>query len=319
MNPQASLWRPRASIATLRARARMLATTRAFFARLGVLEVDTPIASQAATVDRNIDSLRVDDGSWLQTSPEFAMKRLLAAGIGPCYQIAHVFRRENCGRLHQPEFTLLEWYRPGWTHLQLMEEVEALVRALGAGARRFERRSYRQVFGEFVGADPFTATPADLRRILRQRDQELPRTSTVAELDFWLDACMGLLVLPRLGVEAPCFIFDYPASQAALARVRNDDPPVAERFELVWRGLELANGFNELLDAEEQARRFAADLDWRARHGRDRPPADERLLAALAAGLPACAGVALGLDRLLMLLLSLPEIADVMAFDRERA
>lgn len=313
------LWRPRATIDTLRARARLFATVRAFFARHGVLEVDTPLASHCGAVDRHIDSRRTEDGMWLHTSPEFAMKRLLAAGIGPCYQIAHVFRQDDCGRHHQPEFTMLEWYRPAWNHLQLIEEVEALLQAVGVRAPRFERLSYREAFLDVVGRDPFATTPADLRRALRQHDLVPPAAGARADLDFWLDACMSLLVLPRLGDSAPCFIYDYPASQAALARVRDDDPPVAERFELIWRGVELANGFHELCDAAEQRRRFEADLEWRRDNGLPTPPVDERLLAALADGMPAAAGVALGLDRLLMLLLALPEVGDAMAFDHDRA
>lgn len=295
----------------------MLSTIRTFFAQLEVLEVDTPIVSGAATVDRHIDSFGTDDGRWLHTSPEYAMKRLVAAGIGPCYQITHVFRREVCGTLHQPEFSMLEWYRPGWTHRQLIQEVEALARALGAPAQSFHRTSYRQAFTEHVGLDPFAASPSEFRRALRGQALEVPQGAV--DRDFWLDACMGLLVLPKLGGAAPCFVYDYPASQAALARVVDGDPPLAERFELVWKGVELANGYHELLDAQEQRRRFDADLEWRRLHDRDTPPADRRLLAALEAGLPPCAGVALGLDRLLMLLLDLPSVADTMAFDAARA
>jgi Truncated, possibly inactive, lysyl-tRNA synthetase (class II) len=254
-----SPWRPTATLETLRARARLYATVRAFFARAGVMEVDTPVLSHAASVDRNIESLKLDGALWLQTSPEFAMKRLLAAGIGACYQIAHVFRREECGVMHENEFTLLEWYRPGFDHHRLMDETESLLVALGLPGPAFARITYASLFRDVTGIDPHRASSADLRRLLRSHGIDLATADGSLDRDAWLDLCMGSLVLPALTEAPPTFVFDFPASQAALARVRAGDPPVAERFELVWKGVELANGFHELADATEQRRRFERD------------------------------------------------------------
>lgn len=314
-------WRPSASIETLKARAELYGSVRAFFVRRGVLEVDTPILSAHATVDRHIDSFSVPDGGWLQTSPEFAMKRLLCAGSGPIFQIAPVFRREERGRHHNPEFRLLEWYRPGWDHTLLMDEVEELMHALGVGSgRTFQRLSYRQAFVQHAGLDPFTIPVAALReRALAGEVPALDLGHQEEDRDGWLDLWMSHRIGPQLGRDVPVFLHDFPASQAALARVRNDDPPVAERFELFWQGIELANGFHELSDAGEQRRRFESDQAWRAAQGKVVPPLDEHLVAALQAGLPDCAGVALGLDRLLMLRLGLLDLADTMAFDGARA
>lgn len=312
-------WRPSATLDTLRARARLYAAVRVFFSARGVLEVETPVLSQHATVDRHIDSFRTLDGRWLHTSPEFAMKRLLAAGSGPIWQLARVFRLEESGRHHSPEFSMLEWYRPGWDHQRLMDEVQALFADLGAAQGPFARHSYRDALREHAGVDPFDATLAELQAAGARHGLQPPQQAGGAARDFWLDGLMSLAVSPRLGLDRPEFIHDFPASQSALARVRPGDPPLAERFELFWRGLELANGFHELADADEQRRRFSAELAERGAQGRVQPPADQHLLQALAAGFPDCAGVALGLDRLLMLMLDLPRLADTLAFDAQRA
>jgi lysyl-tRNA synthetase class 2 len=289
-----------------------------------VLEVETPILSAAATVDPNIDSFSTREPGgrqwWLQTSPEFAMKRLLAAGSGPVYQIARVFRREEAGRHHNPEFSMLEWYRPGWDHQALMGEVEALLRAAGVDTGpAWERLSYREAFLRHAGLDPFTAGLDQLRRACAAHLNLSGALLQAQDRDVYLDLLMSSLVGPRLGVETPAFLYDFPASQAALARVRPGAPPLAERFELFWKGIELANGFHELTDAAEQRRRFEQDRARRGAAEREAPPYDARLIAALEAGMPACAGVALGLDRLLMLMLDLPELGEVLAFDAERA
>ena len=315
-------WRPRASVETLQARAALYARVRNYFSSVGVMEVETPVLSAAGTVDPNIDSFAVQRHLWLQTSPEFAMKRLLAAGSGAIYQIARVFRREEAGRHHNPEFTLLEWYRPGWDHWRLMQEVETLLLAIGSECWRhnthFERVSYRQAFQRYAGIDPFEASEAELRA----RCEDATGGSPLGSRDS-RDACLDLLmshrVGPCLGSESPVFLYDFPASQAALARVRPGPTPVAERFELFWKGIELANGFHELTDAAEQRRRFEAERRRRLDEGRAAPPCDDSLLAALQHGLPTCAGVALGLDRLLMLLLDLPSVGDTLAFDFPRA
>ncbi|WP_020650400.1 EF-P lysine aminoacylase EpmA [Solimonas variicoloris] len=315
-------WQPSATIESLRARAALLAAIRAFFAAREVLEVATPLLSRHATVDRHIESFVTQDGRWLQTSPEFAMKRLLAAGSGPIWQIAPVFRYEEQGRHHNPEFTMLEWYRPGFDHHRLMDEVEALLRHCGAPAGGWRRYSYRQAFGKHAGFDPFALDAAALRERLAARGVAEPdglSDADCASRDFWLDLWMSYVVGPQLGREAPAFLYDFPASQAALARVRAGDPPVAERFELFWRGLELANGFHELSDASEQRRRFEADQQWRRANGRVVPPYDANLIAALQAGLPDCAGVALGIDRLLLLLSDRERLDEVLAFAADRA
>lgn len=314
-------WRPSASIETLRERALLLRRIRTFFEAREVLEVETPVLSRGATVDPQIDSFATHGGRWLQTSPEFAMKRLLAAGSGPIWQLARVFRIDESGRHHNPEFSLLEWYRPGWDHHRLIDECDALLRALGASAQACERLSYREAFRRHAGVDALIdgldrlrfALPPSLAEI------DLPGGDDVAQRDFVLDLLMSHVVGPNLGVERPLVLYDFPASQAALARIRHDDPPVAERFEIFWRGIELANGFHELTDAGEQRRRFEADKARRTSEARAVPPYDAHLIAAMEHGLPDCAGVAIGIDRLLMLMLGMPTIADVLAFDDTRA
>lgn len=316
MPSKASEWMPLASLDTLRARANLLRAIRQFFDDRGVLEVETPVLSQHATVDRHIDSFRTHDARWLQTSPEFAMKRLLCAHAVAIWQICKVFRHEEAGRHHNPEFTMLEWYRPGFDHHALMDEMEALLRHCGVSATdAFERLSYRDAFLRHAGFDPLRASGADMAA-RAEAFSPPPADGLGEQRDGWLDHFYGSIVSPRLGLERPCFVYDFPASQAALSRVRGE---VAERFELVWRGIELANGFHELADAHEQAQRFNAELEWRRDHGKVTPPADANLIAALQTGLPDCAGVALGLDRLLMLLVGAPDLASTLTFDGSRA
>jgi lysyl-tRNA synthetase class 2 len=315
-------WQPSATLEVLRARAALNAAIRAFFAARGVLEVETPVLSRHATVDRHIDCFRTQAGTWLQTSPEFAMKRLLAAGSGPIYQIARVFRRDEQGRQHNPEFTLLEWYRPGFDHHALMDEVEALLQHSLSTQLRCERLSYREAFLRHAGFDPLQLDAQALQARARGAGVGVPDSLTEAErgdVDLWLDLWMSAVVGPALGLDRPVFIYDFPASQAALARVRPGTPPLAERFELFWQGVELANGFHELTDAAEQRRRFEADQAWRRDNGREVPPFDQALIDALDRGLPPCAGVALGLDRVLALHLGLPTVAAAMAFAADRA
>lgn len=328
-----SLWRPSATIETLRRRAELFSSVRIFFAQRGVLEVDTPMLSHYATVDRHIESFTagatrpefpVPNRGWLHTSPEFAMKRLLCAGSGPIFQICHVFRHEECGRQHNPEFTMLEWYRPGFDHHALMDEVEALLRAVatalgpGLDPAAMPRLSYREAYEQVLGLDPHHARPRQLAEALAVRGHRLDGMD-LEDRELWLDLAMSLAVAPQLGRERPCFLYDFPASQAALARIRPGDPPVAERFELIWRGVELANGFHELGDAIEQRARFQSEQAARAARGQVVPPYDEHLIAALAEGLPPCAGVAVGLDRVLMLLLDKPTLAEVLPFEHARA
>jgi lysyl-tRNA synthetase class 2 len=317
-------WRPTASLEALRRRAEMLATIRSFFAARGVLEVETPLLAAAPVTDLHLHALScryrgpgADEGRvlFLQTSPEFAMKRLLAAGSGAIYQICKAFRGGEAGRRHNPEFTILEWYRPGWDHHRLMDEVDELLAAvLGTGPG--ERLSYAEAFLRHAGLDPHAVPEGRLRE--RVAALGVP---SVAELgrDDLLDLVLSHLVEPRLGHCQPSFVVDYPAPQAALARIRPGNPPLAERFEVFVEGIELANGYHELTDAAAQRRRFEADLAARRLAGLPLVPIDGRLLAALGHGLPACAGVALGLDRLLMLALGTRDIAEVVAFPIGRA
>jgi lysyl-tRNA synthetase class 2 len=310
-------WRPTATRERLQLRAGLLARTRAFFAARQVLEVDTPALVNAAVTDVHIHSLPVD-GLFLHTSPEYAMKRLLAAGVGDIYQICHVARGFEQSRVHNTEFTLVEWYRLGFDLTRLMDEVEALVRDLcashPAAAQPAERLTYREAFTRHTGLDPLAATLPQLQEVvepLGYRD--------AATRDELLDLIMGALIGPRLGQEALTFIHAYPASQAALARLDPADPRFAQRFELYLGGLELANGFHELASADEQRARFAQDLHARARSGLPVPRMDERLLAALEHGLPECAGVAVGFDRVVMLAAGAAHIRDVLPFPTETA
>jgi elongation factor P--(R)-beta-lysine ligase len=322
-------WRPTAGLEAMRLRARVLRQVRAFFERRGVLEVDTPALSAAAATDPHLGSLAVryhgpnaPAGGLLRlhTSPEYPMKRLLAAGWGSMYQVCKVFRDGEAGRLHNPEFTLLEWYRVGFDHRQLMDEVEELVTGVLGGrlAGPAERLSYGQAFRRHAGVDPLTASVEELMACCRRHGLSAPALEK-AERDAWLDLLLTHVVEPRLGRGCPSFLYDYPASQAALARVRPGKPPLAERFELYVEGIELANGFHELGDTHEQRRRFQADNARRSALGLPPMPTDEHLLAALAAGLPPCAGVALGLDRLVLVAGGYSSLDEVLAFPVSRA
>ena len=259
----------------------------------------------------------MEAGLLLHTSPEFAMKRLLAAGSGPIYQLARVFRREEAGRWHNPEFTMLEWYRPGFDHHALMDEICELLECLQIveSASGVQRISYAELFESELQIDPHAAEPGALEAAALQH---VDLHSNLDTRDEWLDLLMGQVLGPKLGQDAPCFVYDYPASQAALAKVRDGNPPVAERFELYWKGLELANGFHELSDAAEQRERFEAEQRMRAERRQFLPVTDEYFLAALESGLPDCAGVAVGIDRLLALMLGKPSVNDVLSFPIDR-
>ncbi len=298
-------------VALLRRRAEWFAKVRAFFAERGVLEVDTPLLGSGVVVEATIDPIpcqvQVPGGArerFLLTSPEAPMKRLLAAGSGPIYQLAHAFRDGELGPRHEPEFTLLEWYRTGFDHHALMDEVEALVRALlpSLPPTPFARDSYRSLFRERAGVDPFATSVGDVGAACRRNGVALPDGFEQGSLDDALDLLLVTVIEPTLGTGTPQFVTDYPASQAALARIHTDRDGhrAAERFELYLDGIELANGYHELLDAPEQRERFTAANRARQAAGRPQLPADEALLSALARGVPPCAGVALGFDRLLM-------------------
>ncbi len=320
-------WRPTASIEVLRQRAAMLARVRAYFASQRVLEVQTPLLSAAAVSEPQIETIAATTVSgppmYLQTSPEYPMKRLLAAGIGDCFQICPVFRDGESGRQHNPEFTMIEWYRVGYGVADLQQDVDRLLRAAIGGLRPLplaRALTYRDAIAEYCGLDCAKAGSREIEAVLRDRGVA-PLAAGEQDLDSWLDLLMATVVGPQLGRDGPLFLRDYPASQAALARVRDngDGWPVAERFELYLDGIELANGFHELGDALEQRRRFTQDLQKRRQRGQRLAPLDERFLAALAEGLPDCAGVALGFDRLVMVALGLASIDDAMAFPVARA
>lgn len=309
-------------LSALRLRARVNAAIRGFFAERGVLEVETPILSAAGNTEPNIDSFtttfsgHVSAGPrlrWLRTSPEYPLKRLLAAGLGDCYELGRVFRNGEAGGRHNPEFSMLEWYRVGWDHHRLIEETVGLMQQLLALVDRQARvqvLTYRELFQHHVGVDPFTASLQQLQAPLAgiQIDGEgLSR-------DDWLDLLMTHRIQPAFSNQVLTVVHDWPASQAALARIRPGEPPLAERFELYLGQYELANGYHELNDAAEQRARFARDHAVRSERGAVLPPVDQALLASLDA-LPACAGVAVGVDRLLMCLLDTAAIADVLALD----
>ena len=308
----ADRWRPAAGVETLRRRASLLAQIRAFFVERAVLEVDTPLLGSAPSSDSQQQCLDVAvPGSgrrYLQPSPEFAMKRLLAAGSGSIYQICKAFRAGEHGTRHRTEFTLVEWYRVGFDYRALMDEVQSLVCGLlqRPPAQAF---SYRELFQRHAAVDPL----ADGDQVLWQRVAaagiEPSAALRAAGRDAALDILLTHLVEPAMAPLGVVFVYDYPASQAALARLRPDQPALAERFELYVDGIELANGFTELADAAEQRRRFEADNRRREELGLPTVPLDKGLLAALQHGLPDCAGVALGFDRLLMLACGFDDIA----------
>jgi lysyl-tRNA synthetase class 2 len=302
----------------------MLSAARAFFNERGVLEVETPILSAAAVSDPQIESLATQIAGlpgrrYLCPSPEYAMKRLLAAGSGDIYQICKVFRDAERGRWHNPEFTMIEWYRVGLDEAALMDEVEALIGRLLAPTRVLraaERLSYAAALQRHAGVDAFGSSEDELLEAAGRHgihcDADLDR-------DAKLDLLMGLIVGPRLGRGNPCFVCDYPASQAALARLKPGLPQVAARFEMYLDGLELANGFHELVQPREQRARFMHDLALRSERGQVQAPLDENFLAALESGLPDCAGVALGFDRLVAIALGANQLSDAMAFSIDNA
>jgi lysyl-tRNA synthetase class 2 len=317
-------WQPSANPDLLQARARLNRAIRAFFDARGVCEVETPLLAHAIGTDPNLHPVSASyqahpraaaETLYLQTSPEFAMKRLLAAGSGPIYQLCKAVRNGEQGAKHNPEFTMLEWYRPGFSLAQLMDEVEALVVA-ALGPRPCERITYRNLFLRHVGIDPHRVALEELQAVVQSRI-ELHRPET--HRDTLLELLYSQAIEPAL--HDAVFIHEYPSSQAALARVVTDahGDQVALRFELVIGGMEIANGYDELADASEQERRFGADQALRRQRGLAAFPVDNRLLAALHHGLPACAGVALGVDRLLMLQTGARTIDEVLSFPHDRA
>lgn len=328
---------PTAGIEILRRRARLLAVVRTFFEKRGYFEVETPLLSHDVCVDAWLDPFIVPDVApgrsappmYLQTSPEFAMKRLLVAGAEAIYQITRSFRRGEAGRLHNPEFTIVEWYRTGTTIADQMDLVENLVRTMdglrseGIGvpldARPFERLTYDVAFERFAGQRVLNRDSSELAQLAAQHSVSVPPQFDHSDKDAWLNLLLANVVEPRLKELRAVFLCDYPASQSALARVRADDPPVAERFELYLDGIEICNGYQELTDAEELKQRMRRQALLRRANGLSDLPSDSRLIAAMRAGLPECAGVALGFDRLALWVLGRNTVADVLAFPFERA
>lgn len=320
-------WRPTASLDTLVTRARLLATTRAFFAKRGVLEVETPGIVSVPVSDpqlRNVE-VRLDGGArtaWLHTSPEYHMKRLLAAGAPDIYQLGKVWRDGETGRWHQPEFTLLEWYRHGFDLDGLAAETTALLTelAVAGGAPRpaTSRIPYRDLLHNTLGADPLRADVGTLREramaVLGARLAPGLATALGDDRQGWLDLLVSHVVAPALAGRGLVVVTGYPADQALMAKLDPADPALAQRFEVYWDGLELANGYVELTDAAEQARRFAADAARRAALDLPAAATDRRLLAALASGLPDCAGVAVGFDRAVLAVTGAGSLLDVVGF-----
>ncbi|ACY83187.1 elongation factor P--(R)-beta-lysine ligase [Edwardsiella piscicida] len=319
-------WQPSAPVANLLKRASILSTIRRFFSDRGVLEVDTPSMSQATVTDVHLVPFQthfvgpgVAQGMtlYLMTSPEYHMKRLLAAGSGPIYQLCRSFRNEESGRYHNPEFTMLEWYRPHYDMYRLMNEVDDLLQQV-LECESAETLSYQQAFIRHLDVDPLSADKTQLREAAAKLD-----LSNVADNEEDRDTLLQLLfafgVEPHIGKERPAFVYHFPASQASLAQISTEDHRVAERFEVYYRGVELANGFHELTDAAEQRLRFEQDNRKRAAAGLPQQPIDEHLLAALEHGMPDSSGVALGVDRLIMLALSAERLSEVIAFSVDRA
>jgi lysyl-tRNA synthetase class 2 len=311
-------WQPSADIATLKQRAKILTSIRSFFAERDVLEVETPLLAKYSVTDPHMDVIRAEhpqglDGHYfLQTSPEYAMKRLLAAGSGAIFQIGKAFRLGEQGSRHNPEFTMLEWYRPGFTDNELIEEIAELVEQV-LGCQPCQRISYRALFQQYLSIDPHRADCQALEKLARDH---LDVQMESDQRDDWLNLLLAEVIEPKLGADTPVFIEAYPASQSALARIAEDQYGnlVAQRFELYYRGVELANGYYELTDANELAHRFEQDRVLRQKLQRPDRESDQYLLAAMAQGLPDCAGVALGVDRLVMMALGLDRIEQVLSF-----
>lgn len=318
---------PTADLDTLRLRARVLAGIRAFFDSRGYFEVDTPLLSHDRVIDANLEPITVPCAHqgrdlYLQTSPEFAMKRLLVAGATAIYQLDKVFRRHERGSRHNPEFSMVEWYAVGTDHHQQMQTTEELARAVfqlssirQLARQPFNRTSYAEAFRRYLGIDVFATDTSDLSELARQRNVSVPDSMQQNDRDGWLNLLLSELIEPHLGRSVPEFLYDYPSSQAALACIRPGPPAVAERFELYCDGIELCNGYHELSQSEELRERIRRE--WTSREGP--PPVNSRLLHAMDAGLPPCSGVALGVDRLVMLVAGKNRIDDVIPFPIERA
>ena len=323
-------WQPTLTWENAQKRASILQEIRQFFAERNVVEVETPALSQGTVTDVYLDALTckynflAESNSeqstdlFLQTSPEFHMKRLLASGYGCIYSIAKAFRHEEAGRYHNPEFTMLEWYRIGFDQFELMSEVADLLK-LVIGGDKAKFSSYQDMFIETISVDPLIATFDELVEILNKHDKAADWLIEMNDVDLLLQFIFTEIIEPTIGVNEPMFIYDFPIAQASLAKRSIDDPRVAQRFECYFRGIELVNGFNELTDASEQVARFEQDNAKRKQQGLAVKPIDGNFIAALNHGLPQCSGVALGIDRLVMLVLDIQDISEVQSFSIERA
>jgi len=311
-------WQPSADISTLLERARLLQNIRAFFIQRNALEVTTPIISSAANTDVHIDSIAVAGSAhYLLTSPELPIKRLLAAGVGDCYQVGPVFRDGEVGRNHNPEFTMLEWYRLGFSMFDLIDEVEVLIKGLSDKSLKIVRYSYQELFQEYLGFDVLEKGAKYINQLLEQYGLWQAEQGLL-DKDTALDLLLSQAVAMQFPEDQLTSVYHYPASQASLAMINAGDPRTAERFEVYWGALELANGFHELANAGEQLQRFEQDNQQRLNESKRVMPIDNNFIDALQQGFPDCSGVALGVDRLLMKLLDKKHIKDVLSFDWER-
>jgi len=323
-------WQPTLSWQNAQKRAVVLQKIRTFFAERKVIEVETPALSQGTVTDVYLDAFEcqynflADSSSeqaatlFLQTSPEFHMKRLLASGYGCIFQIAKAFRHEESGKNHNPEFTLLEWYRIGFDQFDLMHEVAELLKVV-LGGNKALFTSYQDIFIKTVSVDPLIANFDELVEVLNKHDKCADWLIEMNDADLLLQFIFTEIIEPTIGIDEPQFIYNFPVAQASLAKICPQDSRVAQRFECYYRGLELANGFNELTDATEQVTRFEQDNHKRKEQALADKPIDERFIAALSHGLPECSGVALGIDRLLMLALDVQQINEVQSFGVDRA
>ncbi|KGQ69873.1 elongation factor P--(R)-beta-lysine ligase [Chelonobacter oris] len=317
-------WQPSAPIKNMIARAKIMAELRGFFIDRGLLEVETPILSEYGVTDVHLSVFETCFAApfqhqskplFLATSPEYHMKRLLAAGSGPIFQICKVFRNEEAGRRHNPEFTMLEWYRPHFDMYRLINEVDDLLQQI-LDCEPAESFSYQFIFQEYVGLDPLSAEKAELAK--KAKEHGLIEAENESR-DTLLQFLFSQVVEPQIGRDRPVAVYYFPTSQAALAQISSEDHRVAERFEFYYKGLELANGFNELTDAAEQLHRFERDNKQRAQLGLRQRDIDQRFISALQSGMPQCAGVALGVDRLMMIALGQQDIAEVISFSLANA
>jgi len=315
--------RPTATLSALKKRADIIHHIRQFFRDRHLLEVDTPLLSHATVTDPHVVGIPAifkqnglpEKTLYLQTSPEYAMKRLLTAGSGSIFQLCKAFRQGDLGKVHHPEFTILEWYRLGFNHHQLMDETDELLQTV-LHTQPAERMSYAALFEKFLNLNPHTTNTEELMQCARNQSiQFVTNKNEMMSRDAWLMLLSTHCIEPHIGKEKPIFIYDFPVTQAALAKIRHEEnPPVASRFEVYFKGLELANGFHELQNADEQRKRFEADQLFRRQHEMPHVEMDEHFLAALEAGLPDCSGVALGVDRLVMIALNAASIDEVISF-----